>query len=105
MSQKKHELLLGAHLSIAGGLKNALLDGQKIGCTCVQIFTHSNRQWKIKPLSTDDIEDFYQAKKETGINHIVVHASYLLQMLLPLKKQPGRFQYKHSFKSLNDARN
>lgn len=80
MKTSTPKLLLGAHLSGAGGLENALYDGQKINCTAVQIFTHSNRQWHISPLSADAIERFLKAKKETGISEIVTHASYLINL-------------------------
>ncbi len=77
---KNQQLLLGAHLSGAGGLENALYDGQKLGCTAVQIFTHSNRQWHINPLTEKEIEQFSIAKETTGITHLVVHASYLINL-------------------------
>ena len=41
--------LLGAHMSIAGGVSQALARGREAGCECVQIFTKSSRQWAAKP--------------------------------------------------------
>lgn len=81
----KKPLLIGAHLSTAGGLYNALLTAQKIDCTCVQIFTHSNRQWNIKPIAQDEIDRFIETRQETGMQaaHIVVHATYLLNLASP----------------------
>lgn len=72
--------LLGSHLSAAGGLYKALLLGSELGCTTIQIFTHSNRQWHIAPLSDKDIELFIATKQETGITSVVVHASYLINL-------------------------
>ena len=40
---------LGAHMSIAGGVGNAFLEGQKVDCEAIQIFTKSSRQWASKP--------------------------------------------------------
>jgi len=83
MLAKKPVLLLGAHLSVAGGLENALITAQRIGASCVQIFTHSNRQWHIAPLKEEDIERFNKARLATNITHIVIHASYLINCASP----------------------
>lgn len=77
---KKHQLLLGAHISIAGGVQNALYKGASIGCTAVQFFTHSNRQWSFKTFNQSDIDAFNLAKNETHITHILAHASYLINL-------------------------
>jgi len=87
MKTVESKLLLGAHLSTAGGFENALYDGQKIGCTAVQIFTHSNRQWHIKPITQNEIARFAAAKKETGIDCLVVHASYLINLASAKEEQ------------------
>ena len=55
MTKKKRRLLFGAHMSIAGGLDQAIFRGESIGCTTIQIFTKSNRQWAAKKLTTVDI--------------------------------------------------
>ncbi|MGZ9174466.1 MAG: deoxyribonuclease IV, partial [Candidatus Binatia bacterium] len=69
--------LLGAHMSIAGGVGNAFLEGQKVACEAIQIFTKSSRQWASKPLSKDEIAQFHSNRKETGIASVVAHDSYL----------------------------
>ncbi|MGC2310779.1 MAG: deoxyribonuclease IV [Candidatus Babeliaceae bacterium] len=74
------QLLLGAHMSIAGGLQNALLAGESIGCTAIQIFTHSNRQWHLNPLAQEEIDLFKTTWKKTNIQSVQVHASYLLNI-------------------------
>jgi deoxyribonuclease-4 len=43
-------LLIGAHTSAAGGVQNALLEGQEIGATTIQLFTANQRQWASKPI-------------------------------------------------------
>lgn len=48
--------LLGAHVSIAGGVKNAPLNGEKIGCDAIQIFTKNQRQWSAKEYSDEEIK-------------------------------------------------
>jgi deoxyribonuclease-4 len=75
--------LLGAHMSIAGGVGNALIDGKKIDCDAIQIFTKSSRQWAAKPYSKEEIAQFHANRKETGIASIVAHDSYLLNLGSP----------------------
>ena len=77
------ESLLGAHMSISNGLDNAIIAGQSIGCTAIQIFLHSNRQWHMKDLTQEKIISFIQAKKASTIQAVVVHASYLLNLGSP----------------------
>jgi len=78
--------LLGAHFSIAGGLHNALYEAQAYGCTAVQIFTKNAQTWKERSLNTDEIDQFQQARAETGIKSIAAHTSYLIN-LATLEKQ------------------
>ena len=86
MKTKKKEPrgpLLGAHMSIAGGVGNALLDGKKVDCDTIQIFTKSSRQWAAKPYTKEEIEQFKINRKETGITTIIAHDSYLLNLGSP----------------------
>ena len=53
--------LIGAHVSISGGLENAPPRGEEIGCTAIQIFTKNQVQWQAKPLSNQDVEQYQQA--------------------------------------------
>ncbi len=78
MKQKK--VLLGAHMSIAGDLSKALLEGASIGCTTIQIFTKSNRQWGAKQFTKEEIALFKKTQKETGIDPVICHASYLINL-------------------------
>ena len=67
-------------MSIAGGIQNAYFSGASINCTAIQYFTHSNRQWAIKPLSEEVVTATKKARKETDILHDMVHASYLINV-------------------------
>jgi deoxyribonuclease IV len=80
---KRRGPLLGAHMSIAGGVGNAFLEGKKVDCDAIQIFTKSSRQWASKPYTKEEIEQFYINQKETGIGAVVAHDSYLLNMGSP----------------------
>jgi deoxyribonuclease IV len=75
--------LLGAHMSIAGGVGNALLAGKRVNCDAVQIFTKSSRQWASRPYTREEIAQFEINRKETGIATVIAHDSYLLNLGSP----------------------
>jgi len=75
--------LLGAHVSIAGGVHEAPARGRQIGCDCIQIFTKSSRQWAAKPYRGDEIEAFKRNQKEQAIQTVIAHDSYLLNLGAP----------------------
>lgn len=77
---KKNIPLLGAHVSIAGGFNQAIIRGEKIGATCIQIFTKSNRQWKAKKITSQEVEAFKLQQKNSLIKIVVAHASYLINL-------------------------
>jgi len=77
--------LLGAHMSIAGGVDKALLAGKKVGCDVVQVFTKSARQWAASRYSKDEVERFRHNLKETGIVTVIAHDSYVLNLGSPDK--------------------
>lgn len=80
---KKERLLLGAHLSIAHGFAAACEEAQKIGCSTMQIFTKSNRQWKAKDLDPKEVALYLEAQKVTKITPVVAHACYLINIGSP----------------------
>jgi len=75
--------LLGAHMSIAGGVSQSLGRGSQIGCECIQIFTKSSRQWASKPYPAEEIEAFKAARRQSGIQMVVAHDSYLVNLGAP----------------------
>lgn len=85
MAAEKHTLLLGAHMSIAGGLEKAIERGESIGCTAIQIFSKSNRQWAAKKINEIEIEAFKNARKNSFIKSVIIHASYLINLGSPDK--------------------
>jgi deoxyribonuclease-4 len=70
-------------MSIAGGVGNAFLEGKKVDCAAIQIFTKSSRQWAAKPYTKEEIAQFHANRKETGIASVVAHDSYLLNLGSP----------------------
>lgn len=80
MVSSSAQLLIGAHTSTAGGLHLALLEGQQIGATTVQIFTSNQRQWKGRVLTPEIIQQWQRTLKETGLKKIMSHDSYLINL-------------------------
>ncbi|MEW6171806.1 MAG: deoxyribonuclease IV [Bacillota bacterium] len=72
--------LLGAHMSIAGGVENAILRGKSIGCEAVQLFTKSPRQWRAKPLNAEDAARFRKTWEDSDVQEIFAHTSYLINL-------------------------
>jgi deoxyribonuclease-4 len=74
------KLLIGAHMSISGGVFNAILAGEELGCTTIQIFTKNNNQWRAKELTSAEVDKFFEHQKRTGISPIVGHNGYLINL-------------------------
>lgn len=75
-----HKDLLGAHLSVAGGVPTVFARAAQTGCTAVQIFTKSNKAYFAKPLDEDTIAAFRAAWKESSVAEVVTHAAYLINL-------------------------
>lgn len=77
------ELLIGAHTSAAGGVHNAIVEGQEIGATTVQLFTSNQKRWDGKAISEDELQRWEKALKDTGLKKIMSHDSYLINLGSP----------------------
>jgi deoxyribonuclease-4 len=75
-------LLLGAHISIAGGLHNAIEIALKLKCNCFQIFVKNQRQWQAAPLTDDEVNRWAESLRDAGdkIQHVVAHSGYLINL-------------------------
>ncbi len=71
---------LGAHLSIGGGLPRAIDRAVATRCEALQIFTKSVGQWRARVLPPDEIVLFRRRVSDTGIQPVVAHASYLINL-------------------------
>ncbi len=80
---KKHELLIGAHTSAAGGVHKALLEGESIGATTIQLFTSNQKRWEGKPIPEDECDRWEEALESTGIEQVMSHDSYLINLGSP----------------------
>ncbi len=79
-------MILGAHISIAGGISNAPLRAKRIGCETMQIFTKNQLQWKIPELETAEVKNFKNNMRRMGIILGTVHSSYLINLASPNNK-------------------
>ncbi len=73
-------MLLGAHISIADGFGESLIRGKNIGCDTIQIFVKSNIQWKARDIKNFEIQEFFLNKRETKIDPVIAHSSYLINL-------------------------
>lgn len=76
-------LLLGAHMSIAGGVSHGLDRASSVGSNAVQVFTKNNRQWKGPLLDPDDVARWETEMPAQNIAAAVSHASYLINLASP----------------------
>lgn len=72
--------LLGANISVAGGLHLAIERGEALGCRAIQIFVKNPNQWRQKRLTDDRVEAFRAARECSRIEAVVAHASYLINL-------------------------
>jgi deoxyribonuclease-4 len=71
-------MLIGAHVSQAGGLNRAVERGIERDCSAIQIFNQSPRMWRPTAYSEEDYAAFREAIKGTSIKAVLIHAVYLL---------------------------
>lgn len=71
-------MLIGAHVSPAGGLPKAVQRGSERGCRAIQIFNQSPRMWRPTAYAAQDVKDFRQAMEASEIDAVLIHAVYLL---------------------------
>lgn len=73
----------GTHASASGGVDKALERALGVGATSCQIFAKNERQWRSKPLDPIVVERFHEERERTGIEQMVVHDSYLINLASP----------------------
>ena len=71
---------LGAHLSTIGGLHTAFARGDELGCTAIQIFISSPRQWRGRELSEPDAKRFRDAWRASQCERCFAHDIYLTRL-------------------------
>jgi deoxyribonuclease IV len=76
-------MLLGAHMSVSGGLSSAFERARSIGINTMQVFTKNQNRWEQKPAAPEEIARWFAAQQATGISQVVSHAAYLINMGSP----------------------
>jgi deoxyribonuclease-4 len=76
-------MLIGAHVSTAGGLQNAVERGTERGCEAIQIFHQSPRAWRPTQLGPDEFAAFNEALEASPLGSTVFHAVYLINTASP----------------------
>lgn len=72
--------MIGAHVSIAGGVENGPGNGARLGCEAIQIFTRSQRQWRPPPFRRECARSFRLEMDAGGLRGAIAHASYLFNL-------------------------
>jgi deoxyribonuclease-4 len=71
-------VLIGAHVSTAGGLLNAHERGVERGCEAIQVFNQSPRMWRPTTWADDDVAAFRELMEDGPIESVTIHAVYLI---------------------------
>jgi deoxyribonuclease IV len=71
-------MLVGAHVSTAGGLVQAHERAVERGCEAMQVFNQSPRQWKPTRWKPDDVAEFLSLRKASPVKSVTIHAVYLI---------------------------
>ena len=76
-------MLLGAHVSTAGGVRNAPLRAGEIDATAIQLFTKQPNRWAEPTLADDEARRFQLGVAEREIGFTCAHDSYLINLATP----------------------
>ena len=71
-------MLIGAHVSPAGGPAKAVERGVERGCRSIQIFNQNPRQWAARDYPDEQIAEFHEAMEASDVDALLIHAVYLL---------------------------
>ncbi|MFT4946769.1 MAG: deoxyribonuclease-4 [Natronomonas sp.] len=81
---------VGAHVSVAGGVDNAVQRQVDVGGNCGQIFTTSPQVWQDPSISDDEADRFVDCSAESGVGPWVIHSSYLVNLATPKEDLRGK---------------
>jgi deoxyribonuclease-4 len=76
-------LRVGAHVSVAGGVHNAVESEVDVGGNCGQIFTHSPQVWRDPDIADEEAAAFREGTSEKLTGPWVIHSSYLVNLCTP----------------------
>jgi deoxyribonuclease-4 len=78
-------MIIGAHVSVAGGIENAVSNARQLGCETFQVFTKNQNQWREKVFDDGEIGRFRQSLANAGYTRVPLasHDSYLINLCSP----------------------
>ena len=71
-------MLIGAHVSPAGGPASAIERGREKGCRAIQIFNQNPRAWKATVYADEQVAAYHEARRGSRVDALLIHAVYLL---------------------------
>jgi deoxyribonuclease-4 len=71
-------MLIGAHVSPAGGPAKAVGRGEDLGARAIQIFNQNPRAWRPTEYGDDAVAAFHEAMEGSAVDALLIHAVYLL---------------------------
>lgn len=73
-------MILGAHVSAAGGIEHAVDNIQLIGGTAMQIFIAPPQSWRKTTIREESIVAFHSMVRERTLGPVFIHALYLVNL-------------------------
>jgi deoxyribonuclease-4 len=80
LDNRQSKILLGAHMSIGGGVHMAIERACSINCTAMQIFVKNNMQWFARPFVKEEIRAFLNHTQRAELASVFAHANYLINL-------------------------
>jgi deoxyribonuclease-4 len=80
IGNRNSQIVLGAHMSIRGGVSMAIERARSIRCTAMQIFVKNNMQWFAKALTREEIHAFLSHVQRGELLSVFGHANYLINL-------------------------
>jgi deoxyribonuclease IV len=80
IGNRKSQVLLGAHMSIGGGVHMSIQRACSIRCTAMQIFVKNNLQWFARPFTAEEIRAFLEHRQRGELLSVFAHANYLINL-------------------------
>src|SRR4051794_34897927 len=72
---RESRILLGAHMSIGGGIHQAIERACSIGCSAMQIFVKNNMQWFARPITREEVLAFCKHAQRAELRSVFAHAN------------------------------
>ncbi len=97
MKNRNPSILIGGHVSAAGGFHRAIENATRIGANAIQFFGASPRQWFAKIPDESTIKKYQEAMKNSDVKAVYLHAAYLQNLATSSEES-----YQKSVKSLSE---